>query len=154
MDSIIAAIIGTIVGAALSILISRHIWKLDALKSASKAELETLQELKRALRRLWEASFKKFARREFDAVDILTGELSSVVLRESVMKGAEAQLHVQESECEEEVSKIFQKALNDIKYYENSIHEMHGGVLWKKRINKIEANLKKHEDTKNRGIIP
>ncbi len=101
--------------------------------------------LRRALRRLWEASFSNFARREFNAVDILTNDLSSVVLRESVMKGAEEQLHVQDSGDEEEVSKIFQKALNDIKYYENSIHEMYAGRWWKKHIKKIEANLKKHQ---------
>lgn len=146
MNSILAAIIGAIVGAALSMWVSQRIQMLDALKTAAKTEMETLQELKRALRRLWEASFSdsKFARREFNAVDILASELSSAVLKDSVMKGAEAQLFVKESN-EEDVNKIFQKALDDIKRYEKKIHEMYGGRLWKKRIEKIEANLKNHQ---------
>lgn len=147
MESIVAGITGTIVGAALSMWISRRIQMLDALKTASKTELETLQELKRALRRLREASFSDsgFARREFDAVDILASEVSSAVLRDSVMKGAQAQLFVKESN-EEDVSKMFQKALNDIRRYEKDIHRMYGGRLWDKRIGKIEANLKKYQE--------
>ena len=146
MDSIVAAILGAIIGAALSMWISHRIQMLDALKTAAKTEMETLQELKRALRRLWEASFSnsKFARREFNAVDILANELSSAVLKNSVMKGAQAQLFVKESD-EEDVSKIFQKTLDDIKRYEKNIHEMYGGRLWEKRIEKIEANFKKHQ---------
>lgn len=145
MDSILAAIIGTVVGAALSMWISQRIQMLDALKTAAKTEMKTLQELKRALRRLWEASFSnsELARREFDVVDVLASELSSVVLKDSVMKGAEAQLFVKESN-EEDVNKIFQKALDDIRRYERDIHEMYGGRLWEKRIEKIEVNLRKH----------
>lgn len=144
MDSLIPAIIGAIVGAALSMWISQRIQMLDALKTAAKTEMETLQELKRALRRLWEASFSdsKFARKEFDAVDILANDLSSAVLKDSIMKGAEAQLFVKESN-EEDVSKLFQKTLADIKRYEKNIHEMYGGKSWEKRIKKIEGKLKK-----------
>ena len=145
MDSILAAIIGTVVGAALSMWISQRIQMLDALKTAAKTEMKTLQELKRALRRLWETSFSnsELARREFDVVDVLASELSSVVLKDSVMKGAEAQLFVKESN-KEDVNRIFQKALDDIRRYERDIHEMYGGRLWEKRIEKIEVNLRKH----------
>ena len=145
MDSILAAIIGTIVGAVLSMWISQRIQMLDALRTAAKTEMETLQALKRALRCLWEASYSdsKLARRKFDAVDILASELSSVVLKDLVMKGAKAQLFVKESD-EEGVNKVFQKALYDIKRYERSIHEMYAGRLWEKRIERIEISLREY----------
>jgi hypothetical protein len=146
MHSIIAAMIvaitGAIVGAMLSMWISHRIWKQDALKAASKTEIETLQNLKRELRHLWKISYhENKTRREFDAVDMLSAELSSSTLRESVMRGAEAQFHMALTN-EEEASKLFGTALNDIRYYERQIHEMFGGRWWRKRIKKIELALK------------
>ena len=119
MNSILSAIIGAIFGAILSLWVSHLIQMLDALKTASKTEMETIQELKKALHRPWEASYSdsKFARRELDAVDIIANELSPNVLKNTVMKGAEAQLLVKESN-EEDVDKKFQKALDDIKKYQ------------------------------------